>query len=71
MALVHASRTGIPNDQDDEYRRPLLPEVEEYMRRYVMDEQDWEQVDDENCWGMNYTEPTTEIKDKIESIFYS
>ena len=41
------------------------------MRRYVMDEQDWEQVDDENCWGMNYTEPTTEIKDKIESIFYS
>jgi len=51
----------------DEYRRPIHPEVEEYMRRYVTDEQDWEQVDNEECWGMNYTGPKTEIKDKIES----
>jgi len=55
----------------DEYRRPIHPEVEEYMRRYVTDEQDWEQVDDEDCWGVNYTEPTTQIKDKIEPILHS
>ena len=55
----------------DEYPRPIHPDVEEYMRRYVTDEQDWEQVDDEDCWGMNYTGPTTEIKDKIESILHS
>jgi len=55
----------------DEYRRPIHPEVEEYMRRYVTDEQDWEQVDDEDCWGMNYTGPMTKIKDKIESILHS
>jgi len=41
------------------------------MRRYVTDEQEWENVDDEDCWGVNYTEPTTEIKDKIESILHA
>ena len=41
------------------------------MRRYVTDEQDWEQVDVEDCWGMNYTGPMTKIKDKIESILHS
>jgi hypothetical protein len=55
----------------DEYRNSIHPEVEEYMRRYVTDEQNWEQVDDEDCWGMNYTGPTTEIKDIIESILHS
>ena len=54
----------------DEYRRPTHPEVEEYMRRYVTDEQDGDNVDDEDCWGVNYTEPTTAIKDKIESILH-
>ena len=28
----------------DEYRRPIHPEIEEYMRRYVSNDQDWEQV---------------------------
>jgi len=55
----------------DEYRRPIHLDVKEYMRRYVTDEQDWEQVDDADCWGMNYTGPTTEINYKIESILYS
>jgi len=55
----------------DQYRRPIHPEVEEYMRRYVMDKQDWEQVDDEDCSEMKYTEPTTEINNKIVSILYS
>jgi len=55
----------------DEYRRPIHPEAKEYMRRYVTDEQDWENVDDEDCWGVNYTEPTTEMKEKIESILHS
>ena len=56
----------------DEYRRPIHPEIEEYMRRYVTNDQDldWEKVDDEDCWGVNYTEPTTAIKDKIESILH-
>jgi len=57
----------------DEYRRPIHPEIEEYMRRYVTNDQDldWEKVDDEDCWGVNYTEPTTEIKEKIESILHT
>jgi len=41
------------------------------MRRYVTNDQDWEQVDDEDFWGMNYTEPTTEIQEKIESIIHT
>jgi len=41
------------------------------MRRYVTNDQDWEKVDDENCWRVNYTEPTTEIKEKIESILHT
>ena len=41
------------------------------MRRYVTDEQDWENADDEDCWGVNYTEPTTEIKEKIEFILHT
>jgi len=54
----------------DEYRRPIHPEIEEYMRRYISNEQDWEQVDDEDCWGVNYTEPTTQIRGKIETILH-
>jgi len=38
------------------------------MRRHVSDDQDWEQVDDEDCWGVNYTEPTAQIRGKIETI---
>jgi len=54
----------------DEYRRPIHPEIEEYMRRYISNDQDWEQVDDEDCWGVNYTEPTTQIRGKIETILH-
>ena len=38
------------------------------MRRYISNDQDWEQVDDEDCWGVNYTEPTAQIRGKIETI---
>jgi len=38
----------------DEYHKPIHPEVENYTRRYVTDEQDWETGDDEDCWGMNH-----------------
>jgi hypothetical protein len=55
----------------DEYRRPIHPEIEEYMRRYVSNDQDWEQVDDEDCWGINYTEPTAQIREKIETILHT
>jgi len=55
----------------NEYRRPIHPEAEEYMRTYVTDQQDWEKVDYEDCWGVIYTEPTTKIKNKIESILHS
>jgi len=61
---------GIPM-LTDEYRRPIHPEIEEYMRRYVTNDQDWEKVDDEDCWGVNYTEPTTEVMEKIESILHT
>jgi len=33
----------------DEYHRPIHPEIEEYMRRHVSEDQDWEQIDDEDC----------------------
>jgi len=55
----------------DQYRRPLHPEIEEYMRRYVSNDQDWEEVDVEDCWGINYTEPTAQIKAKIETILFT
>jgi len=55
----------------DEYRRPIHPEIEEYMRRHVSNDQDWEQVDDEDCWGVNYTEPTVHIREKIETILHT
>jgi len=51
----------------DEYRRPIHPEIEEYMQRYVSNDQDWEKVDDEDCWGINYTEPMAQIREKIET----
>ena len=51
----------------DEYRRPIHPDIEEYMRRYVSNDQDWEKVDNEDCWGLNYTEPTSQIREKIEN----
>jgi len=54
----------------DEYRRPIHPEIEEYMQRYVSNVQDWEQVDDEDCWGINYTEPAAQITGKIETILH-
>jgi len=40
------------------------------MRRYISNDQDWEQVDDEDCWGVNYTEPITQIRGKIETILH-
>jgi len=55
----------------DKYRRPIHPEIEEYMRRYVSNDQEWEQVDDEDCWGVNYTEPTAQIQGKIETILHT
>ena len=55
----------------DQYRRPLHPEIEAYMRKYVSNGQEWEEVEDENCWGVNYTEPTARMKAKIESILYT
>jgi len=41
----------------DEYRRPINPEIEEFMRRYVTNDQDWEKVDDEDCWGGTIQNP--------------
>jgi len=55
----------------DEYGIPIHPEIEEYMRRYVSNDQDWEKVDDEDCWGISYTEPTAQIREKMETILYT
>jgi len=41
------------------------------MRRYVTEKQDWEIVDDEDYWGMNYKGPTTEMKEKIKSLLHT
>jgi len=41
------------------------------MRRYVSNDQDWEQVDDEDCWGINYTEPTAQIRETIDTILHT
>ena len=40
------------------------------MRRHVSDDQDWEQVDDEDCCGVDYTEPTAHIREKIVTILH-
>jgi len=50
----------------DGYRRPIHPKIEEYMRRYVSNDQDWEKVDDEDCWGINYTEPTAKFRENLK-----
>ena len=55
----------------DEFLRPIHPEIEEYMRRHVSNNQDWEQVDDEDCWGVNYMEPTPQIRDKMTAILHT
>jgi len=55
----------------DEYCRPIHLEIEEYMRKYVANDQDWEKVDDEDYWGMNYTEPTSQIREKMETILHT
>jgi len=36
----------------------------------MWNDQDWEQVDDKDCWGVNYTEPTAQIRGKIETILH-
>jgi len=41
------------------------------MRRHVSDDQDWEQVDDEDCWGVDYTELTSQIREKIKTILHT
>jgi len=41
------------------------------MRRYISNDQDWEQVNDKDCWGVNYTEPTTQIRGKIKTILHT
>ena len=55
----------------DEYRRPIHPEIEEYMRRHVSDDLDWGQVDDEDCWGVDYTEPASQIREKMKAILHT
>ena len=54
-----------------EYHRPIHQEIEEYMRRHVSNDQDWEQVDDEDCWGVDYTEPTSQIREKMTAILHT
>jgi len=52
----------------DEYQRAIHQEVEEYMRRYVKEKQDWKTEHEEDCWGINYTGPTTDIKGGPEPL---
>ena len=37
---------------------------------YVYDH-DWEQVDDEDCWGVDYVAPTPQIREKMTAIFHT
>ena len=53
----------------DEYRRPIHPEIEEYMRRHVSDDQDWEQVDDQDCLHHPPYLGGGTTRDKTVSIF--
>jgi len=41
----------------DEYCRPIHPEIEEYIRRYISNDQDWEQVNDKDCWVSTIRNP--------------
>ena len=44
---------------------------EEYMRRHVSNDHDWEQVDDEDCWGVNYVTPTPQTLGKMSAILHT
>ena len=55
----------------DEFLRPIHPEIEEYMRRHVSNDNDWEQVDDEDCWGVDYMAPTPQILEKMTAILHT
>ena len=55
----------------DEFLRPIHPEIEEYMRRHVSNDHDWEQVDDEDCWGIDYVAPTPQILGKMTAILHT
>ena len=52
----------------DKYHNLIHPEVANYIPSLVTDEQDWETVDDEDCWGKNYTRP---MKGKIDSFLHT
>jgi len=54
-----------------QHRRPIHPELEEYMRRYVSNDQGCEKVDDKECWGIKYKEPTAHIREKIDTILHT
>ena len=41
------------------------------MRRHVSNDQDWEQVDDEDCWRVDYMEPTSQIREKMTAILHT
>jgi len=38
----------------DEYHRPLHAEVEGFLRRYIAEEEDWDAVNRDDCWGSEY-----------------
>ena len=44
-----------------EYHRQIHPEVENFLRRYISDEQDWDAPDDEDCWGSEYISPSKDM----------
>jgi len=68
---AYQDSTENPLAMSDKRQDPILELVPEYMRRHVSDDQDWEQVDDEDCWGVDYTEPTSQIRGKIKTILHT
>ena len=55
----------------DEFLRPIHPDIEDYMRRHVSNDHDWEQADDEDCWGVNYVAPTPQTLGKMSAILHT
>jgi len=69
LSLKSMSWDNLEGDPEGPSRALMTPE-DYYFRRDILD-QDCEQVDDGDCWGVNYTGPTERIKQNIEATLHS
>jgi len=52
----------------DECHRPLHAEAEDFLRRSIAEEQDWDAVDGDECWGSEYISPSIDMVHQIKAL---